>query len=316
MLMAPFTPQKTGPNFVVQSLGLGVLLLLLALLLGATPASAQQDSVRVPVPSDRDCSDFASELGAQSWYSAVQYIYQFVDGSQDPHRLDGDGDGQACEGISVLKREATSDSTYYTLTGEIQAAVCPDTTVETGEYLSQIRSGIRSGSYPDGFRKATRCIGLQSQIDTDSLLSGVEGPPGGPRRYGSLQDTCQTNVDNATVHVPPTAGGALPNGDPIAQGDTLFVMSYTTGEELICSGQGAWVPGGGATLAAAGSDRWTNGYVAGEPIKLFVLDGSTGLEFRVEPEWAPPGPDDLNDYWQEGVYQKGTFNKVSVLDAP
>lgn len=38
---------------------------------------------------DRDCGDFASQAGAQSFYLQA--------GAGDPHRLDDDGDGVACE---------------------------------------------------------------------------------------------------------------------------------------------------------------------------------------------------------------------------
>lgn len=40
---------------------------------------------------DRDCSDFGSWAEAQAFYDKA--------GSGDPHRLDGDGDGVACEGL-------------------------------------------------------------------------------------------------------------------------------------------------------------------------------------------------------------------------
>lgn len=40
---------------------------------------------------DRDCSDFASWQAAQAFYERA--------GAADPHHLDGDGDGVACEGL-------------------------------------------------------------------------------------------------------------------------------------------------------------------------------------------------------------------------
>ena len=40
---------------------------------------------------DKDCSDFRTQAAAQRFYDAQ--------GSGDPHRLDGDGDGEACEGL-------------------------------------------------------------------------------------------------------------------------------------------------------------------------------------------------------------------------
>lgn len=43
----------------------------------------------VPSPSDRNCSDFGSWREAQTFFEAA--------GPGDPHRLDADGDGIACE---------------------------------------------------------------------------------------------------------------------------------------------------------------------------------------------------------------------------
>ena len=46
-----------------------------------------------PSPSgpDRDCSDFSSQAAAQRFFDRH--------GPGDPHRLDGDGDGEACESL-------------------------------------------------------------------------------------------------------------------------------------------------------------------------------------------------------------------------
>lgn len=51
------------------------------------PRPAGDDS---PEP-DRDCSDFTSHRSAQQFYEAHQ--------PGDPHRMDGDGDGRACESL-------------------------------------------------------------------------------------------------------------------------------------------------------------------------------------------------------------------------
>jgi endonuclease YncB( thermonuclease family) len=53
----------------------------LAALATPTPASAQ----------DRDCSDFGSQAEAQAFYDQA--------GPGDPHRLDADGDGRACDSL-------------------------------------------------------------------------------------------------------------------------------------------------------------------------------------------------------------------------
>ena len=53
---------------------------------------AQQRSRRKQV-IDRDCSDFTTQLEAQRFFE------QAGGPAQDPHRLDGDGDGRACESL-------------------------------------------------------------------------------------------------------------------------------------------------------------------------------------------------------------------------
>lgn len=61
----------------------GAALALLVLLLTALPSTA--------VASDKDCADFASQRAAQIFFikhGGPRY---------DPHRLDGDDDGVACE---------------------------------------------------------------------------------------------------------------------------------------------------------------------------------------------------------------------------
>lgn len=44
-----------------------------------------------PDGPDRDCSDFSTQAAAQRFFRAAQ--------PGDPHRLDGDGDGRACESL-------------------------------------------------------------------------------------------------------------------------------------------------------------------------------------------------------------------------
>lgn len=44
-----------------------------------------------PDGRDRDCSDFSTQAAAQRFFRAAQ--------PGDPHRLDGDGDGRACESL-------------------------------------------------------------------------------------------------------------------------------------------------------------------------------------------------------------------------
>jgi micrococcal nuclease len=44
-----------------------------------------------PSGPDRDCGDFNSHANAQAFFEAA--------GPGDPHRLDGDSDGEACESL-------------------------------------------------------------------------------------------------------------------------------------------------------------------------------------------------------------------------
>ena len=63
---------------------LSCICVLLGLALAAPAAQAQTE--------DRDCADFANQAAAQAFY--------LQQGSGDPHRLDGDADGVACELIA------------------------------------------------------------------------------------------------------------------------------------------------------------------------------------------------------------------------
>jgi endonuclease YncB( thermonuclease family) len=54
--------------------------------LGSQSAGSRSSAQR-----DRDCSDFATQAAAQAFYRQA--------GPGDPHRLDGDGDGKACESL-------------------------------------------------------------------------------------------------------------------------------------------------------------------------------------------------------------------------
>lgn len=53
-----------------------------------TPAPAAPSRAR-PAGGDRDCPDFATQAEAQAFFEAA--------GPGDPHRLDADNDGIACE---------------------------------------------------------------------------------------------------------------------------------------------------------------------------------------------------------------------------
>lgn len=65
---------------------LGALALLVSLLTGAFALTPSQAAF-----VDRDCADFATQAQAQAFFAAA--------GPGDPHRLDGNGDGVACESL-------------------------------------------------------------------------------------------------------------------------------------------------------------------------------------------------------------------------
>jgi endonuclease YncB( thermonuclease family) len=55
--------------------------------LGGQPSGSSSAATR----HDRDCGDFGTQAEAQAFYEQA--------GPGDPHRLDGDGDGRACESL-------------------------------------------------------------------------------------------------------------------------------------------------------------------------------------------------------------------------
>ena len=65
----------------MRKVGHVLALAVLTLLTTAVPTSAQ----------DRDCADFANQAEAQNFYERA--------GPGDPHRLDADGDGRACDAL-------------------------------------------------------------------------------------------------------------------------------------------------------------------------------------------------------------------------
>jgi micrococcal nuclease len=63
-----------------------------------TPAASSGSPSQAPASSgggggDRDCSDFSSQREAQAFFEAEGGL------GRDPHRLDGDGDGRACQSL-------------------------------------------------------------------------------------------------------------------------------------------------------------------------------------------------------------------------
>ncbi len=128
-------------------------------------------------------------------------------------------------------------------------------------------------------------------------------------------EECITNVSNATVHLPADAAPTLPDGTPVETGDTLAV--YT--EQGTCAGYGVWGEGGGATLAAAGSDSVEaseDGYSADDPLKFEIFDVSEGQETKVESGTTFAPCDTVGvPVCAEGAYGDGTFHQVTGFQA-
>lgn len=58
---------------------------------GSSASDVATSSDKAPLQEDKDCSDFAKQETAQNFYEAAGGP------ERDPHRLDGDGNGLACE---------------------------------------------------------------------------------------------------------------------------------------------------------------------------------------------------------------------------
>ena len=79
---------------------------------GVTRFARAEGTQRVSTASDRDCSDFAGGRAAQ------QFFVKAGGPSNDPHDLDRDGDGYACEwGNELRRREAAEAATSRCHTG-------------------------------------------------------------------------------------------------------------------------------------------------------------------------------------------------------
>jgi len=102
-------------------------LLLIALVPAVAGAQAPGDTLTVVLPPDTvQCTkDFASEQQAQGFYSGVQMWTE----EEDAYGLDGDGDGQPCEGIQWGKVEQLGDGyaiRYELVPAEYECETVPE----------------------------------------------------------------------------------------------------------------------------------------------------------------------------------------------
>ena len=80
-----------------RTLCLGIGSLLLFAIGGFGPVAGSSTSTAYA--ADRDCADFSTQLEAQNFFLA------HGGPNDDPHRLDGDGDGKACEKLHGAELE-------------------------------------------------------------------------------------------------------------------------------------------------------------------------------------------------------------------
>ena len=104
----------------------------------------------VPAPAsaviDRDCGDFASQAAAQNFFLNA--------GAGDPHRLDDDGDGVACESnpCPCIGRGTAPQQLVNTESTQTQSQQGPRTYRETGNVVrvtdgDTLRVRLRSGAH-------------------------------------------------------------------------------------------------------------------------------------------------------------------------
>lgn len=254
--------------------------------------------------ADKDCGDYESRMQAQADFVQIRDLT----GQQDPYGLDGNGDGIACNSEETIRVKETSDSTRLE-TGEMPVtAECPGHTVQIGQFQASAMQVLLSGDLPASFIQDVRCVASQVGVDL------YREPPGHPPEI-TYADECRTSVENATVHVPETANRTMLNGQTLTEGDTVAAMAYESGTgEEICAGYAVWDGSeGGATLAAAGTNEFVDGYVEGENLRLDAYDVSADRVFRLDPTWNESDTSNVGEIWAEGVYENGSFNQVAEI---
>lgn len=91
---------------------------ILIILAGFNTAKAQNvsiDSIQAFVANDKNCSDFRDRQSAQTHFEALEIIV-LGEGVQDPHSLDADDNGYACEGKEYVRwLKLSSDTTSWDL---------------------------------------------------------------------------------------------------------------------------------------------------------------------------------------------------------
>jgi endonuclease YncB( thermonuclease family) len=164
----------------------GALAITLALLSGSPTESKA---------ADRDCSDFSSQAAAQEFFIAAGGP------SSDPHRLDADGDGIACESNPCPCSSATGAPTAPPV---IPVAPEPEPTpVRQGVVLERVVDGDTvEVRFPDDSVAPVRLIGIDTPEKYGATECGAEQAsaamerrvrPG--QRLRLISDPTQDSVD-------------------------------------------------------------------------------------------------------------------------
>lgn len=134
-------------------------LIALSVLVPSAPAAAQT--------TDRDCSDFANQAAAQDFFVGAGGP------DSDPHQLDGDRDGVACESVPCPCRTASTEPPPPT-------AVPPARRTIRGRITSVADGDTVNVRARSGKRHRVRLVG----IDTPET-----GKPGTPAECGAVRAT-------------------------------------------------------------------------------------------------------------------------------
>lgn len=92
-----------------------------------------------PRTGDRNCSDFASGAAAQ------KFFLEQGGPTSDPHNLDGDGDGNACDWGSTLRSSVRQNRQY--VAAQAAATRRVQTTTRRAQSSSRCYTGPRGGTY-------------------------------------------------------------------------------------------------------------------------------------------------------------------------
>lgn len=147
--------------------------------------------------ADRDCSDFSSQAAAQEFFVAEGGP------SSDPHRLDADGDGIACESNPCPCSSGTGAPTAPPVIPAAPPAEPEPTPVRQGVVLERVIDGDTvEVRFPDDSVASVRLIGIDTPEKYGATECGAEQAsaamerrvqPG--QRLRLISDPTQDSVD-------------------------------------------------------------------------------------------------------------------------